>query len=118
METGEAGGCATPAGPRGRRRRPGLRGPLLPRAALAGAVCALSSAEHGTIITVPVILVLAAAAVLACVVLAALGRAGEMAAFPSDFAPLRQDELTPADLAPLRPPLAPWGSNVAAASGG
>ena len=84
------------------------------RAALAVAVCALSSAEHGTILTVPVILVLAAAAVLACVVLAALGRAGEMAAFPSDFAPPRLDELTAADVALLRPPLALWGYNVSA----
>ena len=77
-------------------------------------VCALSPAEHGTILTVPVILVLAAAAILACVVLAALGRAGEMAAFPSDFAPPRQDELTAADVALLRPPLALWGYNVSA----
>ena len=80
----------------------------------AVAVCALSSAEHGTIPIVPVILVLAAAAILACVVLAALGRAGEMATFPSDFAPLRLDELTATDVALLRPPLALWGYNVSA----
>jgi hypothetical protein len=58
---------------------------------------------------VPVILLLAAAAILGCVVLAALGRAGEMAAFPSDTPPLRVDELTAADVAlPL------WGYNVSA----
>ena len=62
----------------------------------------------------PVILVLAAAAILTCVVLAALGRAGEMATFPSDFAPLRLDELTATDVALLRPPLALWGYNVSA----
>jgi len=63
---------------------------------------------------VPVILFLAAAAILACVVLAALGRAGEMAAFPSDSPPLRLDDLTAADVALLRPPLALWGYNVSA----
>jgi len=47
---------------------------------------------------VPVILLLAAAAILGCVVLAALGRAGEMAAFPSDSPPLRLDDLTAADV--------------------
>ena len=62
----------------------------------------------------PVIIVLAVAAVLGCVVLAALGRAGEMAAFPSDFAPPRLDQLTAADVALLRPPLALWGYNVSA----
>ena len=62
----------------------------------------------------PVILVLAAAAILCCVVLAALGRAGEMAAFPSDSPPLRLDNLTAADVALLRPPLALWGYNVSA----
>ena len=60
------------------------------------------------------ILFLAAAAILACVVLAALGRAGEMAAFPSDSPPLRLDDLTAADVALLRPPLALWGYNVSA----
>jgi hypothetical protein len=63
---------------------------------------------------VPVILFLAAAAILVCVVLAALGRAGEMAAFPSDSPPLRLDDLTAADVALLRPPLALWGYNVSA----
>jgi hypothetical protein len=58
--------------------------------------------------------VLAAVAVLGCVVLAALGRAGEMAAFPSDSPPLRLDDLTAADVALLRPPLALWGYNVSA----
>jgi hypothetical protein len=61
-----------------------------------------------------VILFLAAAAILGCVVLAALGMGGEMAAFPSDSAPLRMDEVTAADVALLRPPLALWGYNVSA----
>ena len=62
----------------------------------------------------PVILILAAAAILGCVVLAALGMGGEMAMFPSDSAPLRMDEVTAADVALLRPPLALWGYNVPA----
>jgi hypothetical protein len=71
-------------------------------------------AEHGTIRSVPVILFLAAAAILGCVVLAALGMGGEMAAFPTDSAPLRMDEVTAADVALLRPPLALWGYSVPA----
>jgi hypothetical protein len=70
--------------------------------------------EHGTIRTVPVILFLAAVAILGCVVLAALGMAGEMAMFPPDSAPLRMDEVTAADVALLRPPLALWGYSVPA----
>jgi hypothetical protein len=72
------------------------------------------TAEHGTIRSVPVILFLAAAAILGCVVLAALGMGGEMAMFPSDSAPLRMDEVTAAHVALLRPPLALWGYNVPA----
>jgi len=70
--------------------------------------------EHGTIRSVPVILFLAAAAILGCVVLAALGMAGEMAMFPADSAPLRMDEVTAAHVALLRPPLALWGYSVPA----
>jgi hypothetical protein len=70
--------------------------------------------EHGTIRSVPVILFLAAVAILGCVVLAARGMAGEMATFPSDSAPLRMDEVTAADVALLRPPLALWGYSVPA----
>jgi hypothetical protein len=73
-----------------------------------------SRAEHGTIHIVPVILLLAAVAILGCVVLAALGMAGEMAAFPSDSAPLRLEAVTAADVALLRPPQALWGYNVPA----
>ena len=62
----------------------------------------------------PVILFLAAVAILGCVVLAALGMAGEMAMFPSDSAPLRMKEVTAADVALLRPPLALWGYSVPA----
>jgi hypothetical protein len=61
-----------------------------------------------------VILVLAALAILGCVVLAALGRAGEMAVFPGDSKPIGVDQVTPTDIALLRPPLALWGYNVVA----
>jgi hypothetical protein len=71
-------------------------------------------AEHGTIRSVPVILFLAAVAILGCVVLAALGMGGEMAAFPIDSAPLRMDEVTATDVALLHPPLALWGYSVPA----
>lgn len=60
--------------------------------------------------TVLLVLVLsAAAAILAGVVAAALGRGGEMAAFPGDFAPLDQRGLGPADLASARLPMSLWG---------
>jgi hypothetical protein len=63
---------------------------------------------------VPVVLLIAAAAILAGVVLAALGRLNGMAASPADFAPLELDDLTAADVALLRPPTALWGYNTAA----
>ncbi len=77
-------------------------------------VCAPAPSGHGTISNVPVILLLAAAAILGGVVWAALGRAGEMATFPGDCAPLDVDEVTPADVALLHPPQALWGYHVQA----
>jgi hypothetical protein len=61
-----------------------------------------------------VILLLAGVAILACVVLVALGRAGEMATFPGDGHPLDLDEVTAADVMLLRPPMALWGYQVQA----
>jgi hypothetical protein len=63
---------------------------------------------------VPVVLLIAAVAILAGVVLAALGRVHVLAASPADFAPLELDGLTAADVALLRPPTALWGYNTAA----
>lgn len=60
------------------------------------------------------ILLLAAVAILGGVVLAALGRAGEMAAFRGDYTPPDLDEVSAADVALLRPPTALWGYNVQA----
>jgi hypothetical protein len=69
---------------------------------------------HGTIQTVYLVLLLAAGAILAGVVVVAMGRGGEMAVFRRDlpvaFAPIR----TPADVARLRLPMAPVGYQVQA----
>ncbi len=67
-----------------------------------------------TVYVLLVILVLATAAILAGVVLAALGRAGEMATFPGDGPPLEPDGLTAADVALYRPSMAFWGYYVPA----
>jgi hypothetical protein len=56
----------------------------------------------------------AAAAILGGVVLAALGRAGEMATFAGDTAPLEFDEVSATDVALLRPPMSLWGYNAQA----
>jgi hypothetical protein len=63
---------------------------------------------------VPVVLLVAAAAILGGVVLAALGRAGEMATFAGDTAPLELDEVSATDVALLRPPMSLWGYNAQA----
>ena len=59
-------------------------------------------------------LLVAAAAILTGVVLAALGRAGEMATFASDTAPIELDEVSATDVALLRPPMSLWGYNAQA----
>ena len=55
-----------------------------------------------------------AAAILGGVVLAALGRAGEMTTFAGDTAPIELDELSATDVALLRPPMSLWGYNAQA----
>ena len=63
--------------------------------------------------TVPVLLLLAGAVILAGVVAVAMGHGGEMAEFPSDYVPpTLGDLLTAADVAMLRPPGALWGYNT------
>ena len=59
-------------------------------------------------------LLVAAAAILGGVVLAALGRAGEMATFAGDAAPIELDEVSATDVALLRPPMSLWGYNAQA----
>jgi hypothetical protein len=55
-----------------------------------------------------------AAAILGGVVLAALGRGGEMATFAGDTAPIELDEVSATDIALLRPPMSLWGYNAQA----
>jgi len=59
-------------------------------------------------------LVAAAIAILVGVVLASLGRVGEMADFPSDTPPMELDEVSATDVALLRPPMSLWGYNAQA----
>jgi hypothetical protein len=56
----------------------------------------------------------AAVVILVGVVLASLGRAGEMADFPSDTPPIELDEVSATDVALLRPPMSLWGYNAQA----
>jgi hypothetical protein len=70
-------------------------------------------AARGTMHTVPVLLLLAGAVILAGVVAVAMGHGGEMAEFPSDYVPpTLGDLLTATDVAMLRPPAALWGYNT------
>ena len=57
----------------------------------------------------PVVLLAAAAAILCGVVVAAMGRGGELALFEPDRRPLDPEIMTAADVALLRPPAALWG---------
>jgi hypothetical protein len=69
-----------------------------------------ASARRGTIRTVPILLLLAAAVILAGVVSVAMGHGGEMAEFATDYLP--PDLVSAADVVLLRPPSALWGYNV------
>jgi hypothetical protein len=69
-----------------------------------------ASARRGTIRTVPILLLLAAAVILVGVVSVAMGHGGEMAEFATDYVP--PDLVTAADVVLLRPPSAFWGYNV------
>jgi hypothetical protein len=62
----------------------------------------------------PVVLLLTAVAILAGVVVVAVGRGGELAIFRSDAPPLRRDFATAADLVAWRPPPALFGYNAQA----
>ena len=79
------------------------------------AMCTLVAtprAGHGTIHIVPVVMLLAALAILAGVVIVASGRGGEMAHEYPDYPPLDLGPVTAADVALLRPPSAAWGYNM------
>jgi hypothetical protein len=61
---------------------------------------------------VPVLILIAAVAVLAGVFLAATGRGGELAYERVDHAPLDLGPVSAPDIAMLRPPTAMWGYNI------
>ncbi len=63
---------------------------------------------------VPVVMLVAAAAVLAGVIAVALGRGGELALFQADYAPVKLGEVSATDVVLFRPPLALWGYSVQA----
>jgi hypothetical protein len=58
-----------------------------------------------------VVLLIAAAVILAGVVVAAIGRGGELARFPADVRPFEAEIVTAADVVLLRPPSALFGYN-------
>ncbi len=61
----------------------------------------------------PIVLLVVAAGIVAGAVLAARGRAGQMAMFLPDAAPWPPGEMTAAEVVLLRPPLSLWGYNAA-----
>ena len=74
-----------------------------------------AGARRGTILIVPILLLLAGVVILVGVVSVAMGRGGEMAEFATDSLPPRLDDvMTAADVTMLRPPSALWGYNVQA----
>src|ERR1700760_3128299 len=116
------GGGARP-GPAARGRRPGRGRPDHHRSAqssgfgprtgrLTARSIATRPAGHGTINTVPVLMLVVAVVILAGVVAVASGRGGEMAVPEPDYPPIDLGPVSAADVALLRPPSAAWGYNM------
>jgi hypothetical protein len=61
-----------------------------------------------------VALVIAGVVIVVAVILAAIGRGGELSAERNDYAPLELGPLSATDVALLRPPTAAWGYNMQA----
>lgn len=59
-------------------------------------------------------MVIAAAAVLAGVIVVALGRGGELTFFQADYAPIKLDQISATDVVLFRPPMALGGYNAQA----
>jgi hypothetical protein len=59
-------------------------------------------------------MLIAAVAVLAGVIVVALGRGGELAFFQADYAPLKLDQISATDVVLFRPPMALWGYSAQA----
>ena len=105
--------------PHGRCGPGGVAGDREQRYSRSGqtAWCAHHGPEHGTILSVPVVLIVVAAAIVIGGIAVALGRGGEMARFTADFAPVDLDDIdkvTATDVALLRPPSALWGYHMQA----
>ncbi|HEY2575035.1 MAG TPA: hypothetical protein VGI74_01890 [Streptosporangiaceae bacterium] len=62
----------------------------------------------------PVVMLVAAGAVLIGVIVVALGRGGELADFQADYFPLKLEQISATDVALFRPPVALWGYNAQA----
>lgn len=74
-----------------------------------------AGARRGTILIVPILLLLAGVVILAGVVAVAMGRGGEMTEFATDAVPPALDGVvTAGGVAMLRPPSSLWGYNVPA----
>jgi hypothetical protein len=65
-------------------------------------------------LNVPVVMLVAAVAVLAGIIAVAVGRGGELAFFQADYAPLKLGEMAATDVVLFRPPMALWGYSVQA----
>ncbi len=65
-------------------------------------------------LNMPVVMLVAAVAVLAGIIAVAVGRGGELTFFQADYAPLKLDEITATDVVLFRPPMALWGYSVQA----
>ena len=63
-------------------------------------------------LNVPVVMLVAAVAVLAGVIAVAVGRGGELTFFQADYAPIKMDEIAATDVVLFRPPMALWGYSV------
>ena len=61
-----------------------------------------------------VLMVVAIVAILVAIVFVAIGRGGEMAHFPNDYAPPEFGAMAATDVALLRPPTALWGYHMQA----
>ena len=71
-------------------------------------------AGRGTILTVLVVILIAAVVILVGIVLVATGRGGELSAERTDYAPLDLGPASATDIALLRPPTALWGYDMQA----
>jgi hypothetical protein len=75
---------------------------------------ATSRSEHGTILYVPVVLIIAVLAIVAVAVFVAVGHGGQLSMERTDHAPLELGPVSATDVVLLRPPTALWGYNVQA----